>query len=58
MLQIIIEGGLHEKTYSLEDLKIGMVVRAEELSNIYNTFIVLDNATMISNSESIQQKER
>lgn len=38
------------KTYGLKDLKIGMAVRAEELSNIYDTFIVLDDAKTIGDS--------
>lgn len=33
--------------YSLEDLKLGMEVRAEELAGIYDTFIVLDDAKTI-----------
>lgn len=36
--------------YSLDALKIGIDVRAEELSNIYDTFIVLDDARTVGNS--------
>lgn len=38
------------KMYSLDALKIGIDVRAEELSNIYDTFIVLDDARTVGNS--------
>lgn len=38
------------KTYQFQDLKVGMDVRAEELSNIYDTFIVLDNARTIGDN--------
>lgn len=35
------------KAYQFQDLKVGMDVRAEELSKIFDTFIVLDNAKTI-----------
>ena len=39
-----------EKMYRLDDLRIGMDVGAEELSNIYDTFIVLDDARTVGSS--------
>lgn len=38
------------KIYQFQDLKVGMDVRAEELSNIYDTFIVLDDAKTIGDN--------
>ena len=38
------------KIYQFQDLKIGMDVKAEELSNIYDTYIVLDNAKIIGDN--------
>lgn len=38
------------KTYQFQDLKVGMDVRAEELSNIYDTFIVLDDAKTVGDN--------
>ena len=40
------------KIYQFHDLKVGMDVRAEELANIYDTFIVLDNAKTIGDNGS------
>ena len=32
---------MSDKKYKLEDLKLGMVVSAEQLSEIYDTWIIL-----------------
>ncbi|MCI8983225.1 MAG: hypothetical protein HFG78_12585 [Hungatella sp.] len=46
------------RTYQFQDLRIGMEVKAEELSNIYDTFIVLDNARPIGDNGNYSTEGR
>lgn len=42
-----------ERRYKLEDLKIGMTVKLSELSEIYDTHMLLENSERIGNKDLV-----
>lgn len=40
---------MYEQDYTLEDLKVGMTVSTEQITRIYDTYILLENTKLLGN---------